>query len=881
MAIAYKTAVDADGPTFAALGVVGTGGTVIGSPTTTGTNPTADTGDAGYQFDGLTEYVYSGLNGAPNGSGPFSVEMWVMPTSGSSGGVLLGADSGVSGVTPDFKMSLGSGTDPGISILMAGGGSNAALGMSAGPPGNIRTGKWNHVVFTWDGASGGLYLNGVRFTANATLAWAPILLVPLVIAGLGEPNPTVPIDLCDVAIADVTFYNFPLSLQKVLNHMAARNGVPAYPAASSFTGSYWDIVTTDGPTAYYRCDETSGALAVDRSGNGNNGAYGLGAYTLQEPGAIYDLDEAVLLSETYSNAWDPTPAGIVTPLTSISFTSEFTLEAWVETSGTLTADATICATSGLVPSQDGPGFCFYIDTSGKLNFFMSQGGNEVAAQSPSALPTGQYNYVVVTFDTNNVVLYVNGVAVKTEAAAWSAGVWRENLCWGFRPVDELPATCQFPGELDECAIYAYPLTAPRIEQHYLAGLGPLPNPATGAIANTPEHFWEILIFNRAGDLVDIPKADIESASFSDTLNGGSTTSEMTVIRNFNNIGEIAYLDRVHFRAWNGKQPRPLNPTWNGYIVDIDQEKMRTTGKITVHMEGDQKQLDRAAVYEDINPLVDGNPSLDAADYVRHLYTVYAPPGYCVLNCPATLFPLLPGQYEMMQLGDVIDTVLKTGRDDLGNLIIWRVNADYQLVRTLLVQSDQDPNTVSGVQFKYIFVNEMCSKYTIRTKYSDITNVVTIQGGQDYITGLPVVGSYVDDDSVAEWGAWEQIVSVWSLISADACESYAESYLDTYGNAQATGEIELHNPDPELRSGVWIQCVETATVNKQMRISSVKWDVSRSRVKQTLSPTAPTPYLDKGVYDMGFATANGATNRVGSLPVNNQANFVRTGGGASA
>ena len=34
------------------------------------------------------------------------------------------------------------------------------------------------------------------------------------------------------------------------------------------------------------------------------------------------------------------------------------------------------------------------------------------------------------------------------------------------------------------------------------------------------------------------------------------------------------------------------------------------------------QLDRASVYEDVNPLVSGNPPLDAADYMRHLYNVY-------------------------------------------------------------------------------------------------------------------------------------------------------------------------------------------------------------------------------------------------------------------
>lgn len=435
--------------------------------------------------------------------------------------------------------------------------------------------------------------------------------------------------------------------------------------------------------------------------------------------------------------------------------------------------------------------------------------------------------------------------------------------------------------IGELAIYNYALTSDQIYNHYVRGLGPSTPPPPPSIIGNDQHYFEVLIFDKKNRLVDVPQADIDSLSLTDQLNGGSATSSLSFVRDFNKIGAAQYLFRVLVRIWNGRIAKPTDPTWNGYMVDIDQEKTRSLGKITWHLEGDQKQLDRASVYEDVNPLVGGNPPLDAADYIRHLYNTYAPPGYCQLSCPATLFALLPGQYEMMQLGQVIDTVLKTGRDNLGNLVIWRVNCDKSLRRTLLIESDQNPNTVAGVKFKHIFVQEMCSKYLIKTKYSDITNVITVQGGQDYITGLPVVGSFIDDNSVAAYLPWEKILSVWSLISKTACDNYAQTYLDMYGNPQAQGDVELHNPDPSIRSGVWVQIWENASSIKQMRVSSVRWEVGRTRIRQTLSPTAPTPYLDWAVYKLGLNAANNGTNRINQLPVNTQQNFVRSGGTGSS
>lgn len=877
----YADTVNGDSPSFVSIGSVGSDGTLIGSPSTV-TGPTTDSGDFGYQFDGATEYIDTGLVDSPdNGSGPFTIELWVMPKSGGSGGCLVGGYAG--GTNPSVQISLGSSGTYAANI----GGAVGSTGFSDAS--YVRTGEWNHVVVTFDGATATLYINGVvsqRVGTTYSPASSSYFLIGALGSGTGGAD--TPASYCDAAIADVSFYQRMLEIQDIIDHFSARSGEPAFPSSSTFTGDYWTAVISDNPRIYYRCDETSGARAIDRSGNGYDGAYGLGDFEENEPGAIYDGDAAILLTEPIIST-DEAPAGVCMPVIYASMTTQFSVECWVEPT-TLPALATVCATTS--PSAGLPyGLFVAINTDGTVKVGVGDGGfDSIGFTSPDPLPTGQYNHIVLTFDGSTVILYVNGSAVASHGGPSSAGNWATNLCWGFGGGGN-----QLDGSLDEIALYNYALTPDRVYVHYVSGLGPITPPPAPVIAGDDRHYFLVQIYDDRNQLVDIPQADIESLSLSDTLNGGSSSGTLTFVRDFNSIGAINYLWRVLVWIWWGQIAQPVNPTWAGYMVDIDQEKTRTLGKITVHLEGDQKQLDRAAVYEDVNPLVNGNPPLDAADYIRHLYNTYAPPGFCSLSCPATLFPLLPGQYEMMQLGDVIDTVLKTGRDDLGNLVIWRVNCAQNLQRTLLVEPDQNPNTIEGLKFKVLFIEQM-AKYAIHTKYSEICNVVTIQGGQNYITGLPVVGSFIDVNSVAAFGAWEQIISVWQLIDQSACDSYAESFLDIHGNPQAMGEIELHNPDPSLLSGVWIQIWENATGGgvwtqgdttppsaatiKQMRISSVKWEVGRSRIAQTLTPQAPTPYLDYAVYRTGFNTANNGINQITNLPVNNQFNFVRAGGEAS-
>jgi hypothetical protein len=79
---------------------------------------------------------------------------------------------------------------------------------------------------------------------------------------------------------------------------AAPIDAPAEAAVESGPLSYEDTVLSDSPLAYWRVDESSGTVAHDITGNGNDATY-TGGVTLGSSGALLnDSDTAVTLDGT-------------------------------------------------------------------------------------------------------------------------------------------------------------------------------------------------------------------------------------------------------------------------------------------------------------------------------------------------------------------------------------------------------------------------------------------------------------------------------------------------------------------------------------------------------------------------------------------------------
>lgn len=648
--------------------------------------------------------------------------------------------------------------------------------------------------------------------------------------------------------------------------------------------AYKDVILLDNPVAYFRLGDSAGAAnAIDATGHGWSGTFDdVGEIEFGKPGLLVgDPDTAIQLAPATP---ETVMCGITTPLTGFGAGGLMSVEAWIQVVG-LPSGGFTAAIAGNGKDTDVTAWALYVDSSGRLCFqyYTSGGGfNGIAGGSAPTLPGDPAIHVVATYDGGIAKLYVQG-QLKASAIPANIGPIVANgdpflIGHRFRDSGGSTAADSFLGVLDEVAFYPYALTPTQVYDHYLAGLGETVPPPVYATPNDDRHYFAVQIYDSTGTmLLDLPQTDLDSLKIEDVVNGGSGQGTIAFRRDFNDIGNAAYLNRVLVWFWHGGIARPADPYYAGYMVDLDQEKTATSGLITWQLNGDAKQLDRGDVTESINPLINGNGNLDAADYIRHILDRYAPPGFLQYSVPSAMFPLLPYQFTLQHVGAVIDTIVKSGRDDVGQMWTWRVRSNWRGYRTFIVQPDQNPNKLTGLLFIHVFRDGMCEKYTISTKYRDIVNVILVTGARDPNTGQTVQDVFEDSASVAEWGPWEDGITVPAIVNSDACQAYGEAYLDLHANPQAQGEIVLWKPDPRIFAGTWIQTWELPTVIKQLRIGSVSVEMKPSRVVQTLSPTAPTPYLDEAVYKMGLKVQGAISSMQRGLSTNTQQNYVRLGG----
>ncbi|MDB5042162.1 MAG: hypothetical protein JWN27_2888 [Candidatus Eremiobacteraeota bacterium] len=402
--------------------------------------------------------------------------------------------------------------------------------------------------------------------------------------------------------------------------------------------------------------------------------------------------------------------------------------------------------------------------------------------------------------------------------------------------------------------------------------------------------WLVQIFDATGKLVDIPQSDILTLQLSDGINGGSGaggSDQIVFARPYNKIGQIGFLYQVLFWMWPAGTVRPLDPYWGGYIVDFDQLEEDASGKVTAYLFGDFKRLDAAIVSEQINPGVGINPTLDASPYINHLLTTYQPTTFSAPTLPASMFALNAMQFDATQLGAAVDTITKTGRDTSGLFFTWAVRTKHDLTRSVVIQSDQNPNVVAGVNFKVLFRGAQIREYKIATKYRDIKNVIAVYGGKDPTTGAQAYGVYQDPASVSQFTPWQEKLSVPTLLSNAACQAYATVFFPLHAYPQAQSAFKIHVPDNAIFGGTWLQINEVpktasqAAVYKQVRCAMVRISVSGERVVQYIETVAPAPYLDVAVYRMGLNVTAAMATIIKGLPMNRQTLYVRAGGNVTS
>lgn len=339
-----------------------------------------------------------------------------------------------------------------------------------------------HIVSTYDGTTGKLYINGV-LVGSATKTGTFTNYLSGFGLSIGDDaafdDPPFKGTLDEVAV----YAGKALTQTQIQNHYNAGIGATPTPSPSASPSpspstspsatpppsGYAATVLGDTPTAYYRLDDT-GSTAFDSSGNGLNATYG-SSVTENAPG--------LLLGTTDTGAGLPgikNTSGTITgsQTTMLQPSNAVSLEFWMRFPS---APPLYTVAVGYGSDITYAPYDVYFGANGKLvaQFMLSSGVLVVTSSSPVA--TNSTYHVVSTFDGTTAKLYINGVlsASATKSGTLSNYVFGYGLSIGDDATFDDPP---FKGTIDEVAVYAgKALTQTQVDNHYIAGGGTVVTPS--------------------------------------------------------------------------------------------------------------------------------------------------------------------------------------------------------------------------------------------------------------------------------------------------------------------------------------------------------------------------------------------------------------------
>jgi hypothetical protein len=256
------------------------------------------------------------------------------------------------------------------------------------------------------------------------------------------------------------------------------------PLAATVAWTFHTAAAASEPSAEYGFSETSGAAAIDSSGNGNDALVSATRTPGRAGGGLQldGVDDSVQLPMSES----------------LAFTSAFTVEAWIAPTAfgrernvwwTQAAMLTLRAEGTVVPVA--------ILTGGQVGFV-----------SEGVLPLNTWSHVAMTYDGSMLRLYINGAAAGSRAATGTlvpASPPEPGIVGG---------ASAFAGTIDELRFYRRALNAAEISAE-MTTPEPAPTPLT-VTAVTPAaagvdaaHAIVSATFSRVADSASITTATVQ------------------------------------------------------------------------------------------------------------------------------------------------------------------------------------------------------------------------------------------------------------------------------------------------------------------------------------------------------------------------------------
>ncbi|MCB9988799.1 MAG: hypothetical protein H6868_05605 [Rhodospirillales bacterium] len=404
-----------------------------------------------FDFDGTDDYIRVSADPALNNLGSITVAAWFKPNNSDQAG-LLGSINGEDGSSYNF-LSVDAG---GIQWTNETPVIGTAIRIGAATSVNNYTmlssefnqGDWIHVAYSYDGQSEKIYINGTvrKINSISGTLWgnAEYGLV------IGKAYSTTTTE-SKGSIDDVRVYNRALDATEI--------------ACLAGAGP---CNLTMGLVGHWKLDETSGTIAADSSGNGNNGtmAGGLDATNDSVPGKIgtaLDFDGV----DDYADFGD---------INALNFgpSDDFSIVLWIKTPSTNQPDT--ASTSNTIINKWNStaaypfGVRYYNHThpgSGKYWIGRYDASNNPATTTSSTYNDDQWHHLSFVKNGGTLYLYMDGLLDNTVTDTTTGSMANTNhFTLGQRANGVYP----YKGQIDDVRIYNRALSSSEIGQLYCQGV---------------------------------------------------------------------------------------------------------------------------------------------------------------------------------------------------------------------------------------------------------------------------------------------------------------------------------------------------------------------------------------------------------------------------
>ena len=310
---------------------------------------------------------------------------------------------------------------------------------------------------------------------------------------------------------------------------------------------------TDGLEAYYKLDETTGLIATDFSGNGNNGT--MEGYTFN-----HGVINGGVTIEDGAMVFDGTTGYVDTGISQEMLDNSFSLSAWV--------NKTNIGTSEVIISKNFHYPSLRISSTGKLILGYTQNSDIIYATSSNSIPIGEWVHITGTYNDsdNSLKVYINGVFEGSETTDGTFKVdTNHNFLIGKFRSNPLS---YFNGSLDDVLIYDRALTSDEIEAQYEAGRGSYALSGDGLVAQYSGRDYNA---THILDTNPVVEGANENTTHGKRFDGTNNYIEIT--RNSNlEPQDFTLSGWVYYnRTKNNDYTRIIDKTYSkGYLIDIQK-----------------------------------------------------------------------------------------------------------------------------------------------------------------------------------------------------------------------------------------------------------------------------------------------------------------------